>query len=91
MDTVQDVGVQHQGFDKSHALQVTGDPVYNSLGTAIEVRKGIRWHVRAFDRKSREFRDFVLTRMSKPAVPETSEFRLKRGRKKKFSETASSS
>ena len=24
---------------------------------------GLRWHVRAFDRKSREFRDFVFTRM----------------------------
>ena len=25
---------------------------------------GLRWHVRAFDRKSRDFRDFVFTRMS---------------------------
>lgn len=24
---------------------------------------GLRWHIRAFDRKSQEFRDFVLTRM----------------------------
>ena len=24
---------------------------------------GLRWHVRAFDRKSQEFRDFVFTRM----------------------------
>ena len=28
------------------------------------VDTGIRWHVRAYDRKSREFRDFVFTRMS---------------------------
>ena len=27
------------------------------------VDTGIRWHVRAYDRKSREFRDFVFTRM----------------------------
>jgi len=27
---------------------------------------GLRWHVRAFDRKSQEFRDFVLTRIQKP-------------------------
>lgn len=27
---------------------------------------GLRWHVRAFDRKSQTFRDFVLTRISKP-------------------------
>jgi hypothetical protein len=29
---------------------------------------GIRWHVRAYDRKSKEFRDFVLTRMEQPEV-----------------------
>ncbi len=28
---------------------------------------GLRWHVRAFDRKSQTFRDFVLTRISQPA------------------------
>jgi len=27
---------------------------------------GLRWHVRAFDRKSSEFRDFVLTRIREP-------------------------
>ncbi|KRB85098.1 helix-turn-helix transcriptional regulator [Noviherbaspirillum sp. Root189] len=29
---------------------------------------GLRWHVRAFDRKSNEFRDFVLTRIQDPFV-----------------------
>ncbi|KGJ90757.1 WYL domain-containing protein [Thalassotalea sp. ND16A] len=29
------------------------------------VDNGLRWHVRAFDRKSQSFRDFVLTRISK--------------------------
>jgi hypothetical protein len=29
---------------------------------------GLRWHVRAFDRKSKEFRDFVLTRIKHPQV-----------------------
>lgn len=29
---------------------------------------GLRWHVRAYDRKSRSFRDFVLTRISEPHV-----------------------
>ena len=29
---------------------------------------GSRWHVRAFDRKSQEFRDFVITRVRKPVV-----------------------
>jgi hypothetical protein len=27
---------------------------------------GLRWHVRAFDRKSQEFRDFVITRIKRP-------------------------
>jgi len=36
------------------------------------VNIGTRWHVRAFDRKSKEFRDFVLTRMEKPTVLEDS-------------------
>lgn len=29
---------------------------------------GLRWHVRAFDRKSKEFRDFVITRIEAPEV-----------------------
>ncbi len=33
---------------------------------------GIRWHVRAFDRRRKEFRDFVLTRMDRPVVLEDS-------------------
>jgi hypothetical protein len=36
------------------------------------VDTGIRWHVRAFDRKSNEFRDFVFTRMSEPVLIESS-------------------
>ncbi len=34
------------------------------------VNNGVRWHVRAFDRKHREFRDFVLSRMDSPVVLE---------------------
>ncbi len=33
---------------------------------------GIRWHVRAFDRRHKQFRDFVLTRMEEPVVLEDS-------------------
>ncbi len=36
------------------------------------VDTGMRWHVRAFDRKSGEFRDFVFTRMANPVVLEDS-------------------
>lgn len=32
------------------------------------IDNGRRWHVRAFDRKSQEFRDFVITRIKRPAV-----------------------
>lgn len=32
------------------------------------IDNGIRWHVRAFDRKSEEFRDFVITRIKHPQV-----------------------
>lgn len=36
------------------------------------VNDGLRWHARAFDRKSREFRDFVFTRMEGTKVVENS-------------------
>jgi len=32
------------------------------------VDNGLRWHVRAFDRKSQTFRDFVLTRIAKVTI-----------------------
>lgn len=32
------------------------------------VDNGLRWHVRAYDRKRQEFRDFVITRMIDPLV-----------------------
>lgn len=41
------------------------------------VDTGLRWHVRAFDRKSGEFRDFVVTRIDAPTLldeePQTNE------------------
>lgn len=51
--------------------------IYTSLssGTASRdivphsiVDNGLRWHVRAYDRKAEEFRDFVLTRITKASV-----------------------
>jgi len=32
------------------------------------IDNGLRWHVRAFDRKTQEFRDFVITRIRHPVV-----------------------
>jgi predicted DNA-binding transcriptional regulator YafY len=34
------------------------------------VDTGLRWHVRAFDRKTSEFRDFVVTRIEAPLLLE---------------------
>jgi predicted DNA-binding transcriptional regulator YafY len=38
------------------------------------IDSGLRWHVRAFDRKSGEFRDFVITRIKQPIVMKGSRF-----------------
>ena len=32
------------------------------------IDNGLRWHVRAFDRKTQEFRDFVITRIRHPRI-----------------------
>lgn len=32
------------------------------------IDNGLRWHVRAFDRKTQEFRDFVITRIKRPVA-----------------------
>lgn len=56
--------------------------IYTSLSSGSGARElvphsivdnGLRWHVRAFDRKSNSFRDFVLTRISKVTIKYSSE------------------
>lgn len=51
--------------------------IYTSLSSGSNARdivphsivdNGLRWHVRAYDRKTESFRDFVLTRISKVSV-----------------------
>ncbi len=53
--------------------------IYTSLSSGSAAREivphsivdnGLRWHVRAFDRKSKSFRDFVLTRIAKVTIKE---------------------
>jgi predicted DNA-binding transcriptional regulator YafY len=53
--------------------------IYTSLSNGSAAREvvphsiidnGLRWHVRAYDRKSNSFRDFVLTRISKVTIKE---------------------
>lgn len=55
--------------------------IYTSLSSGSGARElvphsivdnGLRWHVRAYDRKSQSFRDFVLTRISKVTIKESS-------------------
>lgn len=50
---------------------------YRSLSSGLSKREivpfalvdnGLRWHIRAFDRKSGNFRDFVLNRIAKPKL-----------------------
>jgi hypothetical protein len=50
---------------------------YHSLNSGTSKREivpfalvdsGLRWHTRAFDRKTQEFRDLVITRMDKPIL-----------------------
>ena len=62
---------------KGKALSIT----YVSLSSGETTREivphtlvdnGLRWHVRGFDRKHREFRDFVLTRIKEAVVLEDS-------------------
>ena len=52
---------------------------YHSLNSGTSKREvvpfalvdsGLRWHARVYDRKSREFRDLVITRMEKPVLLE---------------------
>jgi len=51
--------------------------IYTSLSSGSKAREiiphtivdnGLRWHVRAFDRKTNSFRDFVITRISKVTI-----------------------
>ncbi|MDU0355778.1 WYL domain-containing protein [Paraglaciecola aquimarina] len=54
--------------------------IYTSLSSGSGAREmvphsivdnGLRWHLRAFDRKSSSFRDFVLTRITKVTIKES--------------------
>jgi hypothetical protein len=55
--------------------------IYTSLSSGSKARKiiphtivdnGLRWHVRAFDRNTNSFRDFVITRISKVTLHDDS-------------------
>lgn len=50
----------------------TSGPSKREIVPFALVNDGLRWHVRLFDRKSQEFRDFVLTRMAETSIIEDS-------------------
>lgn len=73
--SLQVIATITRAIHQKRAVQLT----YNSLNSGASKREivpfalvdsGLRWHVRAFDRKSQEFRDFVITRMDKPLMLE---------------------
>lgn len=41
------------------------------------IDNGLRWHVRVFDRKSQEFRDFVITRIKRPVLMRDADVQLR--------------
>lgn len=55
----------------SYTSNTSGASVRELVPFAL-VSNGLRWHVRAFDRKSGTFRDFMLSRMSKTQLLEDS-------------------
>lgn len=53
---------------KLHYTSVNSGRSLKELVPLALVDIGLRWQVRAFDRKHRQFRDYVLTRMSGPEI-----------------------
>ncbi|WP_458137677.1 WYL domain-containing protein [Methylomonas sp. YC3] len=51
-----------------HYYSITSGKTERQIVPFALVDNGLRWHVRAFDRKSQEFRDFVLTRVKEPVA-----------------------
>lgn len=63
-----------RAINRGRAIQVEYCSVSSGFGSRevvpfALVDTGLRWHFRAFDRKSKSFRDFVLSRVSKVEEP----------------------
>jgi hypothetical protein len=66
-----------RAMHRGRAIRITYHSVSSGTGKREIVpfglvSNGVRWHVRAYDRKSEEFRDFVFTRMEAPEILEDS-------------------
>lgn len=65
---------RHRPVKMSYISNTSGTSARTIVPFAL-VDTGLRWHVRAFDRKSLSFRDFVLTRMNNVEILEDDEIR----------------
>jgi hypothetical protein len=57
---------EHAALDVLYQSMSRAEPTRRMIEPHALAHDGFRWHVRAFDRDSGEFRDFVLGRLSKP-------------------------
>ena len=62
VSTVTRAITNHQPIKVNYVSLSSGESVRELVPHAL-INSGLRWHVRAFDRKHEEFRDFVLTRL----------------------------
>lgn len=51
------------------------EPIERTIEPHALAHDGFRWHARAFDRETKEFRDFVLGRISRPRLGEQAQSR----------------
>ena len=47
---------------------ISNGPTEREIVPFALIDNGLRWHVRAFDRRTQEFRDFVITRIKRPVA-----------------------
>lgn len=60
--------IHHKAALKIHYCSVSSGQSVREIVPFALIDTGLRWHVRAFDRKSQEFRDFVITRIQTPEL-----------------------
>jgi hypothetical protein len=69
-----------RAIHRGRAVRITYHSVSSGTGNREIVpfglvSNGVRWHVRAYDKKSADFRDFVFTRIESPEILENSVIR----------------
>jgi hypothetical protein len=59
---------QKRGVEALYHSMSAGRPTRRTLWPHALMHTGVRWYVRAFDKRSQEFRDFALQRMEHPTL-----------------------